>query len=92
MFNYWNQTALTIEYVKPALEALPQMKRERKIFFVLNWLDSFVENQDSAAALKTVDDFLARNSADPDLRLKILEARDELARTVRIRSLTVAAR
>ena len=92
MFNYWNQTALTIDYVKPALEALPQMKRARKIFLVLNWLDSFVENRDSAAALKTVDDFLERNGADPDLRLKILEARDELARTVRIRSLTLAAR
>jgi aminopeptidase N len=91
VFNYWNQTALTLGYVKPALDALPQMKRERKIFFVLNWLDSFVENQDSPEALKAVDDFLAGTSADPDLRLKILEARDELARTVRIRSLTVAA-
>jgi aminopeptidase N len=84
-FNSWNQTALTLEFVKPALEALPQIKRERKIFFVLNWLDGFVENQDSPEALKAVDDFLAGNSADPDLRLKVLEARDELARTVRIR-------
>jgi hypothetical protein len=33
-----------------------------------------------------VDDFLAANTADPDLKLKILEVRDELARTVRIRS------
>jgi hypothetical protein len=37
-------------------------------------------------ALNTVDDFLAHNNADPDLRLKILEVRDELARTVRIRA------
>ncbi len=44
-FNHWNQTELTDAYLKPALEALPQMKRERKIFFVTNWLASFVDNQ-----------------------------------------------
>ena len=62
------------------------MKRERKIFFVNGWLSSFVDNQHSATALKTVDNFLAANRADPDLRLKILEVRDELAKTVRIRA------
>jgi len=86
LFNYWSQSALTSAYLQPALEALPQLKRERKIFFVTSWLASFVESQYSPAALKTVDDFLKQNSADPDLRLKILEVRDELARTVRIRA------
>jgi aminopeptidase N len=85
LFNYWSQTRLTEPFLKPALYALPQLKREKKIFFVVNWLSSFVGGQDSAAALKTVDDFLANNNSDPDLRLKILEVRDELARTVRIR-------
>jgi aminopeptidase N len=86
MFNYWSQTDLTLPYLKPALEALPQMKRERKIFFVLNWLADFVGGQISEGALKTVDEFLAAGRADPDLRLKILEVRDELERTVRIRA------
>ena len=63
-----------------------QLKRERKIFFVVNWLGSFVGNQYTPAALKTVDDFLKQNMPDPDLRLKILEVRDELDRTVRIRA------
>ena len=85
-FNYWSQAELTSPYVKPALEALPQLKRERKIFFVVNWLDSFIGNQHSAAALSVVDHFLRENHADPDLRLKILEVRDELERTVRIRT------
>ena len=85
-FNRWNQTRLSLPYLKSALDALPQMKRDRKIFFVLNWLESFVEGQDSAAALKTVDNFLSANQSDPDLKLKVLEVRDELARTVRIRS------
>lgn len=85
-FNYWSQADLTSAYLEPALEALPQLKRERKIFFVLNWLDNFVGNQHSPTALATVDRFLQANRADPDLRLKILEVRDELARTVRIRA------
>ena len=85
-FNYWSQADLTSAYLKPALDALPQLKRERKIFFIVNWLDSFVGNQHSPTALQTVDDFLKNNPVDPDLRLKILEVRDELDRTVRIRA------
>ncbi len=84
-FNHWSQAGLTLPFLKPALEALPQMKRDKKIFFVMNWLASFVDNQHSPEALKVVDDFLAKNKADPDLKLKILEVRDELARTVRLR-------
>ena len=34
-FNYWNQSELTLPYLKPALEALPQVKHERKIFLFL---------------------------------------------------------
>jgi aminopeptidase N len=86
MFNYWSQSELTAPWLTPALEALPQLKRERKIFFVVNWLDSFAGNQHSAAALSVVDRFLSEKHADPDLRLKILEVRDELERTVRIRA------
>jgi aminopeptidase N len=86
LFNHWSQAGLTAPYLQPALDALPQLKRERKIFFVVNWLASFVGNQYTPAALKTVDDFLKQSSPDPDLRLKILEVRDELDRTVRIRA------
>src|SRR5579864_469041 len=85
LFNHWSQAELTAPYLEPALAALPQLKRDRKIFFVVNWLDSFIDGQHSRAALETVDRFLHGNHADPDLRLKILEVRDELERTVRIR-------
>lgn len=84
-FNYWNQSALTLPYLKPALEALPQVKRERKIFFLLGWLNAFIDGQDSAAAQEQVHDFLAHGTLDEDLRLKILEVSDELNRTVKIR-------
>ncbi|HTU36018.1 MAG TPA: M1 family aminopeptidase [Candidatus Acidoferrum sp.] len=99
-FNYWNQSALTRPYLKPALEALPQIKTERKIFFLVDWLDAFVDGQQSAcgagvphAALQwgcrvadsEVHQYLRTPSIEPDLRLKILQAVDELDRTVRIR-------
>jgi aminopeptidase N len=85
-FNYWNQSELTLPYLKPALEALPQMKRERKIFFVLGWLNAFVGGQRSEAALVEVREFLQSGTVDQDLRLKILEVSDELERTVKIRA------
>jgi aminopeptidase N len=84
-FNYWNQSAITLPYLKPALEALPQVKHERKIFFVLAWLNAFIGGQQSAAAQTQVREFLSNGTLDNDLRLKILEVSDELDRTVRIR-------
>jgi aminopeptidase N len=84
-FNWWNQSDLTLTYLGPALDALPQVKRERKIFFMLAWLNSFIGGQHSAAAQKQVHDFLDNAALDKDLRLKILEVVDELDRTVKIR-------
>ena len=84
-FNYWNQSELTLPYLKPALEALPQIKRERKIFFALGWLNAFIGGQQSAAAQAQVREFLRTAALDKDLQLKILEVSDELDRTVKIR-------
>ena len=85
-FNYWNQPELTLPYLKPALEALPQVKRERKIFFLLGWLNAFIGGQRSAAAQAEVKTYLNNATLDKDLRLKILEVSDELDRTVKIRA------
>ena len=84
-FNWWNQSDLTLPYLGPALDALPQVKRERKIFFMLAWLNAFIGGQQSAAAQKQVHDFLDKAALDKDLKLKILEVVDELDRTVKIR-------
>jgi aminopeptidase N len=84
-FNQWNQSSLTLPYLKPALEALPQVKRERRIFFVLAWLHAFIGGQDSEAAAAIVRDYLRNGNPEPDLRLKILEVADGLERAVRIR-------
>jgi aminopeptidase N len=84
-FNSWNQSELTAPYLKQALEALPQIKSDRKIFFLENWLDAFIYGQLSAAAQAEVHRYLDTARMDKDLRLKILEAVDELDRTVNIR-------
>ena len=84
-FNSLNQSALTLPYLKPSLAALPQVKRERKIFFVLAWLNAFIGGQTSAEALRIAREFLGSASLDRDLELKVREVMDELERTTRIR-------
>lgn len=84
-FNYWNQSELTAPYLKNALEALPHIKDDRKIFFLMNWLTAFIEGQQSSAADAEVHAYLDSSGIDDDLRLKILQAVDELDRTVAIR-------
>jgi aminopeptidase N len=85
-FNYWNQSQLTYPYLAPALAALPQVKHDRKIFFLLAWLNAFIGGQQSADAQKQVHDFLQTAPLDKDLKLKILEVVDELDRTVKIKT------
>jgi aminopeptidase N len=85
-FNWWNQSELTLPYLGPALDALPQVKHDRKIFFMLAWLNAFIGGQQSKLAQKQVHDFLNAADLDKDLRLKILEVVDELDRTVKIRA------
>jgi aminopeptidase N len=85
-FNAPEHAERTIPYLSKALEALPRLKRERKIFFVNRWLDAFIGGQRSAEALAEVHRFLdAHPTLDIDLRRKVLEATGELERTVSIR-------
>jgi aminopeptidase N len=84
-FNYWNQADLTTPYLKRALESLPQIKGERKIFFLVDWLTAFIDGQHSPEAQAEVYGYLNTAAIDDDLRLKILQAVDELDRTVAIR-------
>ncbi len=84
-FNYWNQSAVTGPFLESALRALPEIKVERKIFFLTEWLNAFIGGQVSAVAAQQVHEYLRQNAIDPDLRLKILQAADELDRTVAIR-------
>ena len=85
-FNSPNQDNLTIDYLRSALTALPQLKKQRKIFFINEWLAAFISGQFSPQALEIVQEYLRENSIDRDLKLKILEATDRLEKCVKIRS------
>lgn len=81
------QDALVLPYVAPALDSLPWLQRNRRIFFVGGWLDALVGGQTRPEALAAVDAFLAAHPAlPPDLRRKILQSADELWRTVAVRA------
>ena len=88
-FNVWNtpkHADLTLPYLAKSLAELPNLKKNRKIFFVNGWLSSFIGGQKSKEALEVVNKFLADNSdLDKDLRLKVLENVDNLERSVKIR-------
>jgi hypothetical protein len=63
---------------------LPQIKRDRKIFFFVDWLNAFIDGQQWPAAQAEVHEYLRTASLAPDLWLKILPAVAELDRTVKI--------
>lgn len=85
-FNSVRHSELTLPYLEKALAELPNLKRNRKIFFVNGWLSAFIGGQKSEQALAIVNKFLAGNpNLDKDLRLKVLEVADGLERAVKIR-------
>jgi aminopeptidase N len=85
-FNTVRQSELTRPYLIPALDSLRWIQTNRRIFFLGAWLTSFLDGQTRAESLVAVNRFLEEHpQLPPDLRAKVLQAEDELARTVRIR-------
>jgi len=86
-FNSPKHSDLSLPYLQRALAELPNLKRNRKIFFVNGWLGAFIGGQKSQEALDIVNKFLADNpTLDNDLSLKILENVDIIERAVKIRN------
>jgi aminopeptidase N len=86
-FNTPLHSELTLQYLRPSLERLEWVRDNRRIFFLPRWISAFVGGHDGPEALAIVDRFLAENPALPiDIRRKVLQSRDELERTVRVRS------
>ena len=86
-FNEIDQQSLTRAYLKPALDTLPWLQRNRRIFFIGSWLGGFIGGQSTTESVGTVRAFLQSNPAlGADLRQKVLQALDELETTVAIRS------
>jgi aminopeptidase N len=85
-FNAPEHAAVTLEYLRPALDSLPYIQANRRIFFLGNWLNAFIGGQRSPEALAIVNKYLADHPNLPlDLKQKVLQAVDDLDRTVRIR-------
>jgi aminopeptidase N len=85
-FNAPEHAALTLPYLRPALDSLPFIQANRRIFFLGSWLGAFIGGQRSPEALAIVNKYLADHPDLPlDLRQKVLQAVDDLERTVRIR-------
>ena len=84
-FNDPLQERLTARYLVPALDSLPLIQRTRRIFFLGSWVNAVLDGQQSAESLAAVDAVLERGHLSRDLREKVLQARDELERTVVIR-------
>ncbi|HEX6746034.1 MAG TPA: M1 family aminopeptidase [Longimicrobium sp.] len=85
-FHDGEQTRLTLPFLRPSLERLEWIRNNRRIFFLPSWINAFVRGQRSAEALAIVDRLLAEHPELPvDIRRKVLQARDELERTVAIR-------
>lgn len=85
-FNDLDAQRLTRRYLRPALDSLPWIQRNRRIFFLGSWLGGFLEGQADPEALKIVRGFLSdRTDLAPDLRSKVMQTVDELERTVRLR-------
>ena len=88
-FNSVRQSELSRPYLVPALDSLRWIQANRRIFFLGAWLSSFLEGQTSVEALLAVERFLKDHPELPrDLREKVLQAQDELTRTVRVRGAT----
>ncbi|MEP6618349.1 MAG: M1 family aminopeptidase [bacterium] len=85
-FHEPEQELLTRQYLVPALDSLPWIQKNRRIFFLGNWVGATIDGQRSPDALAELDRMLAsRPQLARDLREKILQSRDELERTVAIR-------
>ena len=85
-FNDSEQDSLTLEFLRPALDSLPWIQQNRRIFYLGAWLGAFVEGKRSREALAIVRAFLAeRPDIGRDIRLKVLQSVDELERAVLIR-------
>ncbi len=86
-FNAIEQQQITLSYLRPALDSLPYIQSNRRIFFLGAWLGAFLGGQTGQPALDIVRGFLAENPRLPaDLKQKVLQNADELERTVRVRT------
>jgi aminopeptidase N len=86
-FNHPRHAELSLPFLSQALDAAVWLRDNRRIFFLPRWLDAFIGGHTTPDALHIVDAFLIEQADLPDdVRRRVLQARDELERAVRIRA------
>ena len=89
-FSVWNSprhSELTLPYLDKALAELPNLKKNRKIFFVNGWLGVVYRRTKKRTGSKHRQQISRRQSeSGRDLQRKILENADNLERAVKIRA------
>lgn len=72
---------LSIQFIEPSLDMLPEIQETGDIFFPLNWLDATLSGHSSSEAAEIVEKWLETNpDLSPSLKLKLLQAADMLFR------------
>ena len=86
-FHDLDEADLTRRYLVPSLDSLAWIQKNRRIFFLGSWLSATIGGQHDKRSLDELDSWLKTHPALPtDLREKVMQARDELERTVKIRA------
>jgi aminopeptidase N len=79
------RAASAVDYIRPSLDLLEEVKRTGDIFIPTGWLQSTLGGHNSARAADIVARFLEeRPDLPPRLRAKLLQTADELFRAARI--------
>ena len=86
--NHFLRESSSIKYIRPALDALLEVKATGDIFFPGNWCGALLGGHSSAQALEELDSFLEDNPDYPQLlKNKILVAAYGLQRANNVKSL-----
>ncbi len=71
----------SLEYIRPALDKLQEIKRTGDIFFPKSWLDNLLKGHNTKEAASIIRQFLTDHPDYPeDLKMKILQSADHLLR------------
>ncbi len=82
--NHPLREAQARQFVRPALDLLPEIQKTGDIFFPKRWMDATLSGQRSPEAAKTVRQFLAAHPELPlRLRWVVLSAADDLFRAAK---------
>jgi aminopeptidase N len=88
--NHPLRAAAAVQYIRPSLDLLEEIKRTGDIFFPKNWMDALLSGHNSPAASEVVRAFLNDHPADQSpaypirLRRVVLQSADNLFRAADI--------